>query len=54
MHVTPTPGLLVPDPSQRGTPGYHLPPEGREVEPDDYWTRRLRDGDVTLTAPQPQ
>lgn len=48
VHVTPAPGLLVPDPSQQGTPGYYLPPEGRVVEMDDFWARRERDGDVTI------
>ena len=50
MFVVPASGLRIPDPSQRGTPAYFLPPEGREVVPDDYWTRRLRDGDVHLAA----
>lgn len=50
MHVVPAPGLSIPDPSQRGTPGYFLPAEGREVAPDSYWVRRLRDGDVSLGA----
>jgi hypothetical protein len=54
MFIAPTDGLLIPDPSMRGTPDYFLPTEGREVEPSEYWTRRLRDGDVHLageTAP---
>ena len=29
-------------------PDYYLPAEGRDVQPDDYWTRRVRDGDVTV------
>jgi len=44
--------VRVPDPSQRGTPGYWLPAEGREVEFSPYWARRLRDGDV-VEAPAP-
>lgn len=43
--------VRVPDPSQRGTPGYWLPAEGREVEFSPYWARRLRDGDVIEAAP---
>lgn len=49
MYVVPASGLKVPDPQQRGTPDYHLPPEGREVEPSDYWWRRIRDADVVVT-----
>lgn len=48
MYIAPAAGLIIPDPSMRGTPDYHLPPEGREVEPSEYWTRRLRDGDVEM------
>jgi hypothetical protein len=51
MFLIPREGFKVPDPVQRGTPDYYLPPEGREVEPSDYWTRRLRDGDVTEGQP---
>lgn len=40
------PRLKVRDPDLGG----HLPDEGREVPPSEYWTRRLRDGDVTLGA----
>jgi hypothetical protein len=47
MFVIPAPGLKIPDPAMRGTPDYYLPAEGREVQPSDYWTRRLRDGDVS-------
>lgn len=42
MIVKPTPGCRVPDPARGDT----LPPEGREVEPTQYWQRRLIDGDV--------
>lgn len=48
IHVIPREGVKVPDPEQAGTPGRHLPPEGRTVEPSDFWVRRLQDGDVTL------
>lgn len=47
IHVIPREGLKVPDPEQMQTPGRHLPPEGRTVEPSEYWARRVRDGDVT-------
>jgi hypothetical protein len=53
MFVKPaSPDIRVPDPAQQGTPGYFLPPEGREVEDTDlYWTRRLIDGDVVKAEP---
>ena len=48
MYVIPAPGLKVPDPDRRD----HLPAEGREVpDTQDYWHRRLRDGDVVLGGP---
>lgn len=51
MFIKPTsPNVRVPDPAQRGTPGYFLPPEGREVTSSMYWTRRLIDGDVVVAA----
>lgn len=53
MYVKPASAdIRVPDPAQQGTPGYFLPPEGREVEDADlYWTRRLIDGDVVKADP---
>jgi hypothetical protein len=51
MYVIPAPGLKVPDPARFNTPEDHLPPEGREVEPSGYWTRRLMEGGVTLGEP---
>lgn len=51
MYLIPKEGLKVPDPAQRGTPGYFLPPEGREVEQSSYWTRRVADGDVIEGTP---
>lgn len=42
MFVKPTPGRSVPDPARGDT----LPPKGREVEPSQFWQRRLADGDV--------
>lgn len=50
MYIIPKPGLVVFDPSQMGTPMDRLPPEGREVQPSMYWTRRLIDGDVMLAG----
>ncbi len=57
MFVTPTPYIdhdgqwqkarLIPDPDR----GDILPEEGRDVPETDYWTRRLRDGDVVLGEP---
>lgn len=47
MYVKPAPGRAVPDPARGDT----LPPEGREVEPTQYWQRRINDGDVTETSP---
>lgn len=54
MYVKPTDGRQVPDPAR----GDSLPAEGREVEPNQYWQRRLVDGDVveasnpeTMAAP---
>lgn len=43
MKVKPVEGRQVPDPQMGGL----LPPEGREIgEPDQYWLRRISDGDV--------
>jgi len=47
MFVKPTAGRTVPDPNR----GDDLPPEGREVEPTQYWQRRVNDGDVTEGTP---
>lgn len=43
MFVIPKHNLKIPDPAMQD----YLPPEGREVAPNSYWTRRLSDGDVT-------
>lgn len=55
MFVIPAAGMKVPDPAHpKRSPAYLLPPEGREVEDSLYWTRRVRDGDVSVgTAPAP-
>lgn len=42
MNVKPIEGRQVPDPAR----GDVLPPEGRNVEPSQYWLRRIADGDV--------
>jgi len=49
MYVIPTEGRQVPDPARGDT----LPAEGREVEPIQYWQRRVIDGDVIEATPQP-
>lgn len=33
--------------------GGYLAAEGREVEQSQYWLRRLQDGDVVESSPQP-
>jgi len=45
MFVKPASGLFVTDRNDI------LPPEGRNVEPHQYWLRRLEDGDVIETTP---
>lgn len=50
MFVKPAPGLTVPDPDR----GDALPPEGRNVEPAQYWQRRIADGDVVVADQQPE
>jgi len=44
MFVIPAPGLKIKCPILFDV----LPPEGREVEPSEYWMRAVRDGDVTI------
>jgi len=44
MWIQPVPGRLVRDPAFHDV----LPEAGREVEPSEYWQRRLRDGDITV------
>jgi hypothetical protein len=45
MRIKPVSGRQVPDPEKGG----YLPEEGREVEPNVYWLRRIEDGDVVDT-----
>lgn len=43
MRIQPIPGRQVPDPEKGGV----LPPQGRVVnDHDQYWQRRIADGDV--------
>jgi Protein of unknown function (DUF2635) len=49
MFLKPTQGTQVPDPDR----GDVLPAEGRNVEPTQYWQRRIADGDVVEASPQP-
>lgn len=45
--IRPVDGRHVPDPQV----GSILPKEGRKVIIDQYWQRRLRDGDVVIVNP---
>lgn len=45
--VYPVEGRVAPDPAMGDT----VPPEGRAVDLDIYWQRRLNDGDVTKEKP---
>lgn len=47
MYLKPVAGRRVPDPDKGGV----LPPEGRNVEPNQYWLRRRADGDVVESNP---
>jgi Protein of unknown function (DUF2635) len=49
MRVKPVDGRLVRDPVTKQL----LPAEGREVPDDQFWRRRLRDGDIVLDTPNP-
>jgi len=49
MFVKPRAGHAVRDPELRDL----LPREGREVARNDYWLRRLLDGDVTEVEAKP-
>jgi hypothetical protein len=46
MKVKPAPGRAVRDPSNMQL----LPEDGREVPNNQFWQRRLRDGDVIEAA----
>ena len=47
MFLTPVSGRFVHDPDHNDV----LPAEGRNVEPHQYWLRRLEDGDVIESTP---
>jgi len=40
-------GLIVRDPDEKYRP---IPASGKQVKKNAYWLRRLRDGDVVLSA----
>lgn len=44
IFIKPKENRQVPDPETRK----NLPLEGREVEKNQYWMKRLKDGDVTI------
>jgi len=50
MFVKPKAGLLVRNPVTREP----LPAEGAEVPDNDYWQRRLLDGDIAPVQPAAQ
>jgi hypothetical protein len=50
MVVKPKAGLTVRHPMTK----YPIPAEGAEVQPGVYWTKRLRDGDVTIVDSPPK
>ncbi len=49
MHVVPVAGRSVPDPEL----GKLLAEEGRAVPKNQYWMRRLADGDVVIKQAEP-
>lgn len=50
MFIKPVSGRRVPDPEKGG----FVPPEGRVVaDHDQYWLRRIADGDVVKADQQP-
>lgn len=50
MYAVPTPGRAVPIPGTRQL----LPAAGQNIGPlTQYWQRRLRDGDITLSDVPP-
>lgn len=48
MFVKPKDGRSVPDPAR----GDFLPVDGRNVEENQYWYRRVQDGDVAIVPPE--
>ena len=47
MYLKPVAGRQVPDPDR----GDFLPDSGRDVVDQQYWLRRLNDGDVEISSP---
>ncbi|MDN0095101.1 DUF2635 domain-containing protein [Yersinia rohdei] len=50
MHVIPKDGRSVPDPVR----GDFLPADGRNVDENIYWHRRIASGEVTIKAAEPE
>ena len=50
MYIQPEAGLKVYDPDRKD----FIPTDGRDVEPTQYWLRRIVDGDVVHAIPPPQ
>ncbi|WP_145588057.1 DUF2635 domain-containing protein [Yersinia aldovae] len=50
MHVIPKDGRSVPDPVR----GDFLPAEGRNVDDNIYWYRRIASGEATVKAAEPE
>ena len=46
MYIKPLENRQVPDPAH----GDIIPPEGRNVTDDQYWQRRILDGDIEVAA----
>ena len=49
MYIQPEAGLNVYDPERKD----FIPAGGRDVEPNQYWLRRVVDGDVVHATPPP-
>jgi hypothetical protein len=49
IYIKPAPGVKVRDPEHAQMA--HLPDEGKWVNANTYWTRRLMDGDVIEAKP---
>ena len=50
MYIKPALGLKVHDPDRND----FIPADGRDVEPNQYWLRRIVDGDVFHATPTQQ
>lgn len=49
MFIKPAPGRIVPDPEMGGL----LRPDGRTVQPTQFWLRRIEEADVIEVDPAP-